>query len=256
MEKTNVNLEKVLELFARRGIEKRKQATVMAGILGIQYKSAKQKLDGQRGVKFGEVQKIYDYFREKLSKRTSHNGLFIANDMHIRCNIEVDDEEVLRQEPGVNYAFKDRGLWVVNHTSNQIHKDLKKVIKMEVLPPPKIAILDNDPEILELMESVSNRYGIDSTLFKTKAELLEQMKKNTFDAYVIDWLLDYEINTAEVVKTVRAGSDEVPVILLTGQLDQHENEIACAIAQYGIELIEKPTRVNIIASVLIAHLFH
>jgi CheY-like chemotaxis protein len=256
VDENNKNLEKVLELFERKGIEKRKQATTMAGILGIQYKSAKQKLDGKRGVRFEEVQKIHEHFHEAYNKRPKYNGIFIVNDLHMRCNIEVETEDTEKPEPGTNYAYKDGEYWIVNPTSNRIHRSLKKVIKMEVLPAPRIAILDNDPEILELMKSVSNRFGIEATLFSDKSTMLEHVRRHFYDAYVLDWLLDFEENAGEIIKTIRANNPRVPVIILTAQLDQHENEIGEIIAKQGVEILEKPSRVTIISSILISHLFY
>ncbi|MGC8344955.1 response regulator [Pantoea ananatis] len=256
VEDNNKNLEKVLELFDRKGIEKRKQATTMAGILGIQYKSAKQKLDGKRGIRFEEVRKIHEYFREAYNKRPQYNGIFIVNDLHMRCNIEVESEDAEQVEAGVNYAYKDGEYWIVNPTSNRIHRSLKKVVNLEVLPAPRIAILDNDPEILELMKSVSNRFGIEATLFRDKLEMLEHVKRHFYDAYIVDWLLDYEENAGEIIKTIRANNAAVPIIILTAQLDQHENEIGEIIAKQGVEILEKPSRVTIISSILISHLFY
>ncbi|PWK94363.1 BetR domain-containing protein [Pantoea allii] len=256
MEDNNKNLEKVLELFERKGIEKRKQATTMAGILGIQYKSAKQKLDGMRGVRFEEVRKIYEYFREAYNKRPQYNGIFIVNDLHMRCNIEVDTDDIVQTEPGINYAYKDGEYWIVNPTSNRIHRSLKKVVKMEVLPAPRIAILDNDTEILDLMNSVANRFGIEAALFRDKSTMLEHVKRHFYDAYVLDWLLDFEENAGEIIKTIRANNATVPIIILTAQLDQHENEIGEIIAKQGVEILEKPSRLTIISSILISHLFY
>jgi len=104
LDTSNKNLKKVLEIFERKGIEKRKQASTMADILSIKYQSAKQKLDGKRGVFYNELKSIYNYFHESLEEEKSYNGIFIVNDMHVRCNIVVSDENVDIKEPGINYA--------------------------------------------------------------------------------------------------------------------------------------------------------
>lgn len=133
---------------------------------------------------------------------------------------------------------------------------MKKVKKMDLLPAPKIAILDNDNEILELMQSVSNRYGIDGQAFQTAASLSEAIDSESYDGYVIDWLLDYDQNSEEVIKKIRSTDEKVPIILLTGQLNQHEQEIGETIVKYGVELVEKPTRVFILSSILLANIFY
>ncbi len=256
MERPKLNLQKVLNLLERKGIGKRKQASTIAEILDIQYKSAKQKLDEKRGITYQEVKRIFSFFNESLDDRRNYNGLFIVNDIHIRCNVEVSNEDVEVKEPGINYAYKSKNFYIINPTSSKIHKDMKKVKKMDLLPAPKIAILDNDIEILELMQSVSNRYGIDGQAFQTAASLSEAIDSESYDGYVIDWLLDYDQNSEEVIKKIRSTDEKVPIILLTGQLNQHEQEIGETIVKYGVELVEKPTRVFILSSILLANIFY
>lgn len=255
MDTSNKNLKKVLDLFERKGIEKRKQASTMADILGIKYQSAKQKLDGKRGIFYGEVKSVYNYFHESLEETKPYNGIFIVNDMHVRCNIIVSEEKVDTKEPGINYAYLHKNYYVVNPTGVKFDKDMKRVIRMDFLPAPKLAILDNDKELLELIKSVSNRYGIDASVYETAQEMMQAIDKEDYDGYVIDWLLDYSENSEEVIRKIRSKSEIVPIVLLTGQLNQHEREIGETIVEYGVELVEKPTRVFILSSILLAHLF-
>ncbi|WP_261643013.1 helix-turn-helix domain-containing protein [Erwinia mallotivora] len=256
MDKPKHNLEKILTLFERKGIEKRKQASTMAEILDIQYNSAKQKLDEKRGITYQEVKKIHHWFNEPLDDRKNYNGLFIVNDMHIRCNIEVSTEIVEFREPGINYATKKGNYYIVNPTEPKVDKDMKKVVKMELLPAPKLAILDNDIEIIELLQNVSNRYGIDGKIFQTVSALNEAIDKESFDGYVIDWLLDFGETSESAIKKIRIIDEKTPIILLTGQLNHHEKDIGEAIMNYGVELIEKPTRTFILSSILLANLFY
>lgn len=255
MDTSNKNLKKVLELFERKGIDKRKQASTMADILGIKYQSAKQKLDGKRGVFYSELKSVYDYFHESLDEAKPYNGIFIVNDMHVRCNIVVSEEKVDIKEPGINYAYLHKNYYVVNPTSVKFSKDMKQVIRMDFLPAPKLAILDNDKELLELLKSVSNRYGIDASVYETAQEMMQAVDSEDYDGYVVDWLLDYSENSEAVIKKIRSKSETVPIILLTGQLNQHEREIGEIIMEYGVELVEKPTRVFILSSILLANLF-
>lgn len=256
MDIPNKNLQKVLGLFELKGIDKRKQASTMADILGIKYQSAKQKLDGKRGIFYNEVKAIYDYFHEPLEESKAYNGIFIVNDMHVRCNITVSEDKVDLKEPGINYAYFHKNYYIVNPTGAKFNKDMRRVIKMDFLPAPKLAILDNDKELLELLKSVSNRYGIDASVYDTAQALMQAVDKEEYDGYVIDWLLDYGENSEDVIKKIRSKSERVPIILLTGQLNQYEREIGETIVKYGVELVEKPTRVFILSSIILANLFY
>lgn len=256
MQKQNVNLDKIIKLFNLKGIEKRKQASMMAEILDIKYQSAKQKLDEKRGITYNEVKGIFKYFNVSLEEERNHNGIFIMNDMHVRCNVEVDNSIVNKKENNTNYATMKGNFYIINSSSSYFSPEMKKVNKIDFLPAPKLAILDNDVDMLDLLNSVCNRYGINASVFQNKTEILAAMEKESFECYIIDWLLDYAENSEEVIKRIRKDSDKTPIILLTGQLNQHEREIGGAIMDYGVELIEKPTRIFIISSILLANLFY
>lgn len=228
----------------------------MAEILGIKYQSARQKLDGKRGMSYSDLKTLYNYFQEPLEEFKAYNGIFIVNDMHVRCNIIVSDEKVEFKEPGINYAYYHKNYYIVNPTGVKFNKDMKRVVKMDFLPAPKLAILDNDKELLELLKSVSNRYGIDASVYDTAQAIMQSVDREEYDGYVIDWLLDYGESSEEVIKKIRSKSDSVPIILLTGQLNQHEREIGETIVKYGVELVEKPTRVFILSAILLANLFY
>lgn len=256
MEKQKVNLEKILSVFNQKGIEKRRQASTMAEILNLKYQSAKQKLDEKRGITYSEVKEIYKYFNVPVEEERNYNSIFIMNDMHVKCNVEVDDTPVEIKEKNTNYATRKGSFYIVCPSTNHPPSALKRVTRMEFLPAPKLAILDNDIEMLELLQSVSKRYGIDASVFKNKKEILSAMQRENFDCYIVDWLLDYAENAEEVIKTIRDKNEKVPIILLTGQVNQHEREIGETIKDYGVELVEKPTRVFIISSILLANIFY
>ncbi|CCP03874.1 response regulator receiver [Erwinia amylovora Ea644] len=60
MDKKTTNLEKVHDLLEKKGVDKRKQSSTLAEILGIKYNSAKQKLDGKRSISLTEIKKYID----------------------------------------------------------------------------------------------------------------------------------------------------------------------------------------------------
>lgn len=249
------SIEKIQNLLERKGVDKRKQSSTIAEILGIKYNSAKQKIDGKRSITILEIKKIYRYFNESFEGERDYNCILIMNDMHVRCNAEVDPEEADLIEPGENYAIKHNDNYIINVNKTEINESKYRIRKLELLPAPRIAILDNDEDILELLKAVTGRYGIDAQTFQTKDEILEAVKKQKFDCFIIDWLLDYGENSEEVINAIRKTNEACTIILLTGQLNRHEREIAGAIIKYGVEIIEKPTRTVIISSILLNNLF-
>lgn len=125
----------------------------MASILNLQYNSAKQKLDGKRGITLDEIKRVFQYFNESFEGRRAHNCVFIMNSIHKRCNIEVDDKPVDSIEDGETYAFRKDDLFIINTGRDKsAGAELYKVRKIDFLPAPRIAILDNDQDILELLK--------------------------------------------------------------------------------------------------------
>lgn len=255
MNPNSSNVQKIKKLFEKEGVEKRKQGSMMAEILGIQYNSAKQKLDEKRSISIAEVKKIYSYFKNPLDGERKYNGVFIMNDLHVRCNVEVDADVAEHIEDGENYAEKNNDTYIVSSILNDKSKKLYKVMKIDFLPSPKLAILDNDADLLELLKVMCSKFGIETYTFQTNDELLDAMNNISFDCYIVDWLLDYEEDSLKVIKEIKKENENLTIILLTGQLNQHESEIANAIFKYGVEIIEKPTRPAILSSLLLADLF-
>lgn len=255
MTKKTTNIQKIQDLLEKKGVDKRKQSSTLAEILGMKYNSAKQKLDGKRSISLTEMKKIYRYFNDSFDGSRDYNCVFVMNDMHVRCNVEVDQQVAETIKSDENYAIKDGQYYIINANQQQKIGNMHRVSKLEFLPAPKIAILDNDAEILDLLESVCRRFGIEAQTFQTKDEILEAMTRQAFDGFIIDWLLDYGQNSDRVINVIREQNEKCTIILLTGQLNQHEQEIGKAILKYGVEIIEKPTRTFIISSILLNNLF-
>ncbi|OQV64610.1 response regulator receiver protein, partial [Serratia nematodiphila DZ0503SBS1] len=55
MKKTPNYIDAISALLTLKGVGDRKHASTMANILNLQYNSAKQKLDGKRGITLDEV---------------------------------------------------------------------------------------------------------------------------------------------------------------------------------------------------------
>lgn len=255
MDKKTTNIQKIHDLLERKGVDKRKQSSTLAEILGIKYNSARQKLDGKRSISLTEVKKIYRYFNDSFDGGRDYNCVFVMNDMHVRCNVDVDPDVAKVVQKEENYAIKDGQNYIIDVSQGRKNADMYRVRKLEFLPAPKIAILDNDADILELLRSVCSRFGIEAEAFQTKEEISEAMCRQSFDCFIIDWLLDYGQNSEQVINAIREKNEKCTIIMLTGQLNQHEKEIGKAILKYGVEIIEKPTRTLIISSILLNNLF-
>ncbi|WP_199639554.1 helix-turn-helix domain-containing protein [Serratia sp. PAMC26656] len=244
-------------LLAQKGVGDRKHASTMASILNLQYNSAKQKLDGKRGITLDEIKKIFQYFNESFGGRRAHNCVFIMNNIHKRCNIEVDDKPVDHIEDTETYAFRKNDLFIINTDRDKsVGAELYKVRKIDFLPTPRIAILDNDQDILELLKKITTRYGIETDTFPTATAIIDGLEQHTYEAFILDWLLDFGETSEKVVEKIKdLMLPPAQIIILTGQLNHYEKNIGDMILNYDVHLVEKPAKPLIISSLLLSHLF-
>lgn len=255
MKKTSNFIEAVKKILSEKGVAERKYASTIAAILEIHYNSAKQKLDGKRGITIDEMNTIFHYFNERFLNTKSHNCVFIMNNIHKRCNVQVEKTTSdIKKENPEHYAIQKDGVYIID-TNNGINSDdTYKVKSIEFLPEPEIAILDNDNDILNLIKKITGRYGIKSSTFNTVRELETSEKFNNYDAYIFDWQLDFGETPEDLIKMIKAETQS-PIIILTGQLDNNEKIIGEMIMNYDIHLIEKPTKPLILSSLLLSKLF-
>ncbi|MBH2632826.1 response regulator [Serratia marcescens] len=257
MKKTPNYIDAISALLTLKGVGDRKHASTMANILNLQYNSAKQKLDGKRGITLDEVKKVFQYFNEPFAGQRTHNAVFIMNSIHKRCNIEVDERPVTQADNDETYACKKDDLFIINiNREHAAEAPLYKVNKIDFLPAPRIAILDNDGDILELLKKIASRYGIETETFQTADAMLAALEQQSFEAFILDWLLDFGETSERVVKKIKDALDpHARIIILTGQLNHYEKNIGDMILHYDVHLVEKPTKPLIISSLLLSNLF-
>lgn len=256
--KENTNyITTIKNLLSRKGIVDRKHASTLAAILGLQYNSAKQKLDGKRGITFEELKAVFGYFNEPFDRQRAYNGVFIVNKLHKRCNISASSQPVTAIKANEHYAIKKNDLFIVD--TNALHEkpdELYAIDGLEFLKEPRIAVLDNDNDILNLMRVTTQRYGIHADIFRQENDLRTAMTVCDYDAFVLDWLLDFDRTTESAIKLIREQRGaSCPIIILTGQLNSHERSLSDMILKYDVSLIEKPAKPLIVSSLLLAHLF-
>lgn len=249
-------IQKIIKLMEVNGVEKRKQASVLAEILNIKYNSAKQKLDEKRGITYDEIQKVLYYFNRYNTQSQNYNGVMITGNIYIRCNVDVEGPVLKIDDPRDNYAFKRNGLYIINSSENIHNSEVYyKIKRLEIVPNPKLAILDNEPDILDLLQSLCLQHGIHAHTFQTKADLITSLKNNTYDCFLLDWLLDYGDTSEDLIKKIRNENITSPIVILTGEIEKHEKKIGESIANFQVELIQKPTRPHIVISTLINKMF-
>jgi len=128
------------------------------------------------------------------------------------------------------------------HTASELTPDRKI----------KVAVLDDDIEMLRSVSSVLQAMGFDAHSYQDPTELLSNVQSQGFDAFVFDWIL--EGTTARpVIEQVRTGSQcsNAPIFVLSGNLSMSgvpaDDSMATTIHNYDIEYRLKPYPVSKLA---------
>jgi len=106
----------------------------------------------------------------------------------------------------------------------------------------RIALLEDDPDQLILIESWLN--GADHSVVgsRTSKEFLRLIARETFDLYILDWMLP-DRSGIQVLRQVRgSGRDYVPVLFVTVKDD--EASVVQALEAGADDYMAKPLRRN------------
>ena len=116
--------------------------------------------------------------------------------------------------------------------------------------PRRFAILDDDIDVARGLAAGLVELGFEATAFAIETQLEAALQYDSFDAYVIDWVL---LNgTAEaLVARLRSQRATCPIAILTGKAgskEVDEKALVTAIEQHGLLFLQKPVTASIAAS--------
>ncbi len=106
----------------------------------------------------------------------------------------------------------------------------------------RIAIVDDDFVVLELMKALAEGMGHLCHPFETGEPLLQALRRETFDLLVVDWHLP-DMDGPEVVRAARLlTGPAMPILFVTRRND--EQDIVEALASGADDFMSKPVRVG------------
>ena len=105
----------------------------------------------------------------------------------------------------------------------------------------RIAALDDDPHQLVALALIIRDAGFSFKPYNTAKEFLTDIRRESFDAVLMDWVLG-DSNGLEVVKTLRANPDltRLPVLFMT--VKDEERDVVEALNAGGDDFLNKPVR--------------
>lgn len=106
----------------------------------------------------------------------------------------------------------------------------------------RIAVLDDDPIFLHLVEATIAQMGHATSLFENGEDLLRAIKRDSFDLLIVDWQLP-GVSGIEVVRALReAGGSQLPILFASQR--HEEADIVAAFHAGADDFMSKPLRVQ------------
>lgn len=106
----------------------------------------------------------------------------------------------------------------------------------------RIAVLDDDPILLELIKGTLERHHHVCHIYANGTSLLKDVRHETFDLLIVDWHLP-DMEGTEVVQTVRQiCGPQLPILFITRRQD--ERDVVHALACGADDFMTKPLRMG------------
>lgn len=263
--------EMLAKALVAKGIPKQKHIAHIGKVLELTPAAAHKKLTGSTKWEVSQLMKVIHSIDMKMSEffehyyqgaAEMHYAMWNTENVALPCKIYLSPDA--SEEVSEYSAVKVNDEWRVIHT-DELQEEFKfgrRNIESLVFEPkkiekrrPRIAILDDDKNIVDSIRDMIAGDGFVVDAFYTIDELESCIDKNPYDAYILDWVVGNK-TAFETIKGIRLSKNKNSMILiLTGQLDGIvDEEISNAIHDYDIiGPYEKPVRINVIKSNIDKH---
>ncbi|BEU94907.1 response regulator transcription factor [Acidovorax sp. DW039] len=106
----------------------------------------------------------------------------------------------------------------------------------------RIAALDDDPILLDLIKATTEHHGHICHTYQTGAHLLRDIRHETFDLLIVDWHLP-DMEGPEVVSAVRqTAGRQLPILFVTRR--REEQDVIEALSCGADDFMTKPLRMG------------
>ncbi|WP_081768726.1 helix-turn-helix domain-containing protein [Herbaspirillum sp. RV1423] len=263
----------IREVLAQRGVLRHKQARIVADIVGLELVSVQQKFSGLRGWTRSQLSLLEQHFGRPGSpvpqaSNDSHktdgnasqwNAILKLSNIPQRCILQAG-APLSKPAEETLVAIEESEGWVVLPGSKAPEgKTACQVIHMTPLPAPRIAALDDRSDIPDGIAALFARQGIQVSAFNDVESLLEVVRVQPFEAYILDWSIDTDVTSEPAIAYIREfQKSNVPITILTGELRTQEtigSDIARMVELYKVSVLEKPAMLEILVKTFYNILF-
>lgn len=263
----------IREVLNKRGVLRHKQARVVADIVGLELVSVQQKFSGLRGwtraqlalleQNFGRPGSPVPQANQAISKPHSStspwNAILRLSNIPQRCILQVGPPLAKPAQETLVAIEEPEGWIVVPGSKAPEGITACQVIHMTALPPPRIAALDDRADIPDGIAALFSRQGIQVSAFSDVDSLLEVVRVQPFEAYILDWSIDTDVTSEPAIAYIREfQKSNVPITILTGELRTQEtigSDIARMVERYKVSVLEKPAMLEILVKTFYNILF-
>lgn len=107
----------------------------------------------------------------------------------------------------------------------------------------RVALLDDDPDVAFGLRDYFGLCGYDAEAFVSVTHLRAAMRRQPFDAFILDWALDGD-TSEELIRQILEAPTAAPVLVLSGNVgvgDQGARRLS-ELELHGVRIYEKPVR--------------
>jgi len=266
-EDASVISQRLHTFFAAQGWPRHKHSSQLAVILGLSRSGAFRKFqDGSFSAT--DLQALAQHFGVDLSELLNSQGardespvgetlaarLKIAP--HLLACMATLGEAMGPNEHCELVAVADGDSWLIQpFADTSATTPRRRVLQLVVTPRqrslPRLAILEDSPDLAANLQEAFTRSGCHATVFSSATDLAQEAAAAPFDAYVVDWWLGGGHTSAAVLQSIRRAQPAAPLVLTTGAIaagNAAEEEIARITLALRIHVIEKPFRLALLVS--------
>ena len=257
---TSLAAQCIRALLDRASLPRHRHSAHIAGLLKLSYHQAHRRVTGSAPWSLEELQAVASHHGETLvdlfgeqKSADYETAVLIAGPLRVTCRL-WPGQPLAQHRPGDLIALKGGSEWVVMVAGETQTPQACTVRRLIIEPksdrPRRFAILDDDLDIARGLAAGLIELGFEATAFASEAQLEAALQFDSFDGYVIDWVLANGTAEALVAK-LRSQSATCPIALLTGKAGSKEFDekaLVAAIEQHGLLFLQKPVTASIAAS--------
>jgi ActR/RegA family two-component response regulator len=257
----------IARMLERAGLQPRQQINYVAQALDLGYQLARRRMIGETPWTVDELARLAtscgetltSLFADEEEAQASDPGLaaeLVLGAVRVPCQIWLGSRTGSRPASQLVAREAVRGQWVVTLATEghdgTAHAVERLVFQSATAKRHRVAVLDDDRDLADSIADYMNHTGLDASAYYSVAELTKQQKRESFDGYVVDWLIERE-TARPLIASIRLTSPACPIVLLTGQLETgkaDESELASIATSYRLTYFEKPIRTSSLLSAL------